>query len=61
MVVSVMGSSFVSEVAKTSILTTGLPTPISLFVQLVTALAGENPAQRLARSDLVLWPMPTSS
>ncbi len=47
-----MGSSALSEVAKTSILKTGLPTPIQLLSQLVTGPA----AGRYRGSDLVLGP-----
>jgi hypothetical protein len=50
-----MGRFFLSEVAKTSILKTGLPTPISSPSQLVTDLSDRHPAQRLERSDLVPW------
>ena len=50
-----MGRSFLSEVAKTSILKTGLPTPISSPPSTGYRHTVRHPAQRLERSDLVLW------
>ena len=51
-----------SEVAETSILKLGLPAPLRLFYQLVTANHSHSPISScprlsgLERSDFVLWP-----
>ena len=53
MVVSVMGSSILSEVARTSILRKGLPAPLLLFSQLVTDPSIEHPPQRAGAQRLL--------
>ena len=49
-----MESSILSEVDDTSILRTGLPTPLCLSSQLATGLAPRAPRSGLERSDFVL-------
>src|SRR4029077_12966530 len=50
-----MESSILSEVDHTSILRTGLPTPLCLSSQLATGLSPLAPRSGLERSDFVLW------
>src|ERR1700730_6000078 len=50
-----MESSVLSEVDDTSILSTGLPTPLCLSSQLATGLSPLAPRSGLERSDFVLW------
>src|SRR5262249_25946912 len=50
-----MESSVLSEVDDTSILRTGLPTPLCLSSQLATRLSPRAPRSGLERSDFVLW------
>ena len=52
MLVSLMGSSILSEVDDTSILKTGLSTPLSLSSQLATGLSALAPAQRAGAQRL---------
>jgi hypothetical protein len=52
--VSLMESSILSEVDDTSILRTGLPTPLCLSSQLATGLSPLAPRSGLERSDFVL-------
>src|SRR5215470_2605296 len=49
-----MESSILSEVDDTSILRTGLPTPLCLSSQLATGLSPRAPRSGLERSDFVL-------
>src|SRR5262249_53945310 len=51
-----MESSILSEVDDTSILRTGLPTPLCLSSQLATGLSPRAPRSGLERSDFVLCP-----
>jgi len=51
-----MESSILSEVDDTSILRTGLPTPLCLSSQLATGLSPRAPRSGLERSDFVRWP-----
>ena len=51
-----MESSILSEVDDTSILRTGLSTPLSLSSQPATASRLLPPRSGLERSDFVLWP-----
>ena len=50
-----MESSILSEVDDTSILRTGLPTPLWPSSQLATGLSPLAPRSGLERSDFVLW------
>jgi len=50
-----MESSILSEVDDTSILRTGLPTPLRLSSQLATGLSPRAPRSGLERSDFVRW------
>jgi len=56
--VSLMESSILSEVDDTSILRTGLSTPLSLSSQPATASRLLPPRSGLERSDFVLWHFP---
>src|SRR5215472_9639115 len=53
-----MESSILSEVDDTSILRTGLPTPLCLSSQLATGLSPRAPRSGLERSDFVLGTEP---
>src|SRR6516164_2647724 len=53
--VSLMESSILSEVDDTSILRTGLPTPLWPSSQLATGLSPLAPRSGLERSDFVHW------
>ena len=53
-----MESSILSEVDDTSILRTGLPTPLWPFSQLTTGLSPLAPRSGLERSDFVRWHKP---
>ena len=52
---SLMESSILSEVDDTSILRTGLPSPLWPSSQLATGLSPLAPRSGLERSDFVLW------
>src|SRR6516164_1952126 len=56
-----MESSILSEVDDTSILRTGLPTPLWLSSQLATGLSSLAPRSGLERSDFVPWHKPESA
>src|SRR6516225_4907940 len=53
--VSLMESSILSEVDDTSILRTGLPSPLRPSSQLATGLSPLAPRSGLERSDFVHW------